>query len=130
MAVRTKYDRLKAAREKKGRARIVPVRMSEPDRAELTARAERAGLTVAAYVRMQTLETPPPRARPQPSINVKLLSKLLGQVGKIGSNVNQIAARMNREDLIDPRDVDSVRFLSENIYDLRAAIMEALGRKP
>ena len=63
----------------------------EAEFAELEEAASRAGLTRASYQRVQSLATPKTRSTRRAPIERETLAKVLGQLGKIGSNLNQIA---------------------------------------
>lgn len=71
------------------------VRFSPSEREQLEALADRAGLTLGSYVRSRSLEKPTTRARRRPVAPVQILSGYLGQLGKLASNANQLARRVN-----------------------------------
>lgn len=73
------------------------MRCSAAELAQLEQRAERAGMTVGAYMRHQCLGEAGPRAVRRPPVERKALAQLLGQLGKCGSNVNQIARALNSD---------------------------------
>ena len=67
------------------------------ERAQLEAAAERAGMTLSTYMRYQCLGAAGPRAVRRPPVERAALAQLLGQLGKVGSNVNQIARALNSD---------------------------------
>lgn len=71
------------------------VRLTPDERAQLDAAAERASLPVGAFIRLQCLGEAGPRAARRPPVERAALSQLLGQLGKAGSNLNQIARALN-----------------------------------
>lgn len=71
------------------------MRCTADELAILNAAAERAGLTVGAFMRKQCLGEAGPRAVRRPPVEQAALSQLLGQLGKAGSNLNQIARALN-----------------------------------
>jgi len=76
--------------------RFRPSMRCTPDElAQLEAAAERAGLTVGAFMRGQCLGTPGPRAVRRPPVERAALAQLLAQLGKAGGNLNQIARALN-----------------------------------
>lgn len=117
----------KSGSETRQRRASIPVRYSDEERAEVHRRAERAGLTVSAYVRVQTLEIAGPRSQRRPAVEAQLLAKLLGQIGRIGNNVNQIAHAANAG---EPPRGSRLAEAFDDIARMRAAVMEALGRNP
>ena len=124
----TDGTRKKSGSERRERKRIIGVRVTDDEMAEITAEAERSGLTVASYARSVLLSAPAPRARRRPSIEAEALGRLLGDLGKVGSNLNQIAHHMNAgRNEVSPAAMEAA--LTE-VADIRAAILEAMGRKP
>lgn len=115
--------------EKRERQEAIRLRVNEAEKADIQARAEKAGLSVSGYLRTLAfgLDTPQPRAAKRPPVEKATLAKLLGEFGKIGSNLNQIAHRLNQGRDLEPA------FLSEICAELREtnrALLEALGREP
>lgn len=110
---------------KRQRADFVNVRVTTGERAMLTLGCERTGLSAAAYFRQETFGTAGPRAKPRPVVERVLLASLLAQLGKCGSNLNQIARALN-----SGGDADMPR-IDEAIAEFRAlcrALAAALGR--
>lgn len=81
--------------EKRRRRHSRTARYDDQELAELEARAEKAGLTVAGYIRSCTLDKPPPRQSKRPTVNHVELAKVQAGIGRIGSNVNQMAKLAN-----------------------------------
>lgn len=81
------------------KGRIVPFRVSAVEYQELNLLAEQAGLTIGSYVRSRALALPTTRAIRRPVVEKKLLASLLGELHKIGSNINQTARRVNMGDM-------------------------------
>ncbi len=102
-------------------------RVTDAERAQIRARADRAGLTVASYIRSTVLDTPPPRQSRRPPVNVVELARVLAALGKLGSNVNQMARVANSGGW--PGD-DKIDFAAFAIHDMRLALMQALGVTP
>ncbi len=63
---------------------------------ELKNRVERSGLTLSAYVRQKTTGVRPERKKAKrPTARQQLAGRYLAQLGKIGSNLNQLARAAN-----------------------------------
>ena len=77
--------------EKRQRTTIVTMRINPQEAAAIRRIAERRGESVSALMRSALLHS---RLRPS-RIEVKAVARLLGQLGKIGSNINQIAYHLN-----------------------------------
>jgi nucleoid-associated protein YgaU len=71
------------------------VRLSPAERQEVEALADRAGLTLASYLRSRALEKPTTRAVRRPTVEVGVMTALLREMSKQGSNLNQLAKKAN-----------------------------------
>ncbi|MDQ2764731.1 MAG: MobC family plasmid mobilization relaxosome protein [Pseudomonadota bacterium] len=111
---------------RKPRAAPFPVRLTDEQRAELTRRADRAGLSVGGYLVSAALGRPPPRHSRRPSVDQKMLAQVLGAVGRIGSNVNQLARIANSGDWPEREDIEAAR---ADILWMRDMLFVALGVK-
>lgn len=106
------------------RTEIKSIRFSPAELAKLQANADRAGLATGAYVRQVLLEAKPPRQSRRPVVDAELLSWCLAELGKVGSNVNQLARTANQG--ITP-DIDHLKIACECVMEIRTAILLALG---
>jgi len=113
--------------ETRVRGKLIGYRASDAEYAEAHEKASRAGLTVASYARAMMHSKEPVRAVPLPVIDRKLLRELLGELGKIGSNVNQLARASNARHAIKPEEVSA---FFEAFIELREAVLVALSREP
>lgn len=100
------------------------IRLSDDERLDIEIRAERAGLSMGGYCKVVIFNTDPPRRSRRPSLDKAELSRLLGQAGMIGNNLNQVARQLNMYSAINIIDVQNALL---DVADLRAAIMKALG---
>jgi len=82
---------LKQASEK--RSNIAKVRLTSAEKKQMKAAAEIEGVTVSDLLRLRTLSTLPLRRKPSPERAA--LIRGLGELGKLGSNINQIAHQLN-----------------------------------
>ena len=115
-----------AGSDKRRRLRQSLVRWTEDEVNALAAKADKAGLAVAAFMRAAALGDAGPRAQRRPPADHKALRQILGQLGKIGSNINQIAHSLNKgEQARVPELKDALRAY----IAIRDAIFEALGKK-
>lgn len=83
--------------ETRQRGGVARMRLSAQEQAQLEAAAERAGMTVSSFMRHQCLGSAGPRAVRRPPVERAALAQLLGQLGKVGSNLNQIARALNSD---------------------------------
>ena len=81
--------------ESRKRTKMLPTRWTPAEHEQLSQRARRAGLSRAAFIRLKTLGDEGARSQKRPSKERRDLAQLLGELGKIGSNINQIARHLN-----------------------------------
>lgn len=113
--------------ETRRRNKVLQVRLSDSEFAEVEAHAERALLSPASYVRQTVLDSPAPRARRRPSVEAEQVARVLAQLGKMGSNLNQIAHQMNAGQTIAH---ETLARAMTDVSVMRDACLSALGRKP
>lgn len=100
------------------------IRLSENERQEIENRAANAGLTMGGYCKYVIFNTDPPRQSRRVVPEKAELSRLIGQVSRVGGNINQIAKQLHMYSVID---VVEIRQAVSDVTELRAAIMKALG---
>jgi hypothetical protein len=87
--------------------------------------AIRTGLSIGAYLRTLALGSAGPRAVRRPPVERKELARLLGLLGNLTGNINQIAKAYNVSRRIpDPPEIAAIR---EHVIVMRAALLKALG---
>src|ERR1700726_946648 len=105
---------------------FVSVRCTAKERSTIDGAAAQAGLSIGAYLRALALGSASPRAVRRPPVERKELARLLGHLGKVGSNINQLAHAFNRSGRVPGlAELGAVR---QQIGELRDALMKALGR--
>lgn len=109
------------------RKEFVAVRCNAVEYARMNAAAAQAGLSVGAYLRTLALGTAGPRAVRRPPVEKEALARLLGELGKLGSNVNQLAREVNTTGNLPAW--SELAAARGAIDDMRAALMKALGRE-
>jgi hypothetical protein len=126
----SKTPRKHAAR---GRRRVenpkqafIAVRCTAQERAAIIDLATKSGLAIGAYLRATALGSPGPRAVRRPPIERTELARLLGHLGKVGSNINQLAYAYNRDRTLPG--LPELLAVRQDVGELRDALMKALGR--
>lgn len=114
--------------ENRHRDKLITVRVTEDERELIKARAEHAGVTVGTFARDALIGTYAPRRVRRPPAEKAELVRILGALGKIGSNVNQLAAKANVGVLrvLDPM---ALAQLQDDLDEMRDDLMRALGRQ-
>lgn len=108
------------------RGRFVAVRCTDTEYEKLNALAERAGVPVGPYLRAVALGSKVPRAARRPTVERVALAQVLGALGRVGSNVNQLARVANTTGELPP--TETLKAMGDEIRTMRAALMKALGR--
>lgn len=115
--------------EKRQRIRQVKTRMTEAEHAAFLARADKAGLAAAAFLRAAAIGNAGPRAQRRVPADAQALRQVLGHLGKTGSNLNQIARYLHTGGSADVVMPDIQAALSD-LARIRGLIYEALGKDP
>jgi hypothetical protein len=74
---------------------VMTFRVTVEERQELDAAALAAGLTSGSYIRQSLLKAARTGKRRRPLADAAALPRLLGELNRIGGNINQIARRVN-----------------------------------
>jgi hypothetical protein len=113
--------------ENRQRQKLVCWRVTPAEHGELATRADRAGLSVAGYLRFVAFgkDTPQPRAARRPPVEKAELVALRYELRKIGGNLNQIAHAVNAGQGFDSASYS--RLCAQHLAALDA-ILAALGR--
>lgn len=99
------------------------VRLSVDERVEIERRSAAAGLSIAGYFKAVALDQSPRKFR-NPQVDRAELARLLGQLGKVGNNLNQLTRLLWADGSVD------IMELSNALNDLsamREMVMSALG---
>ena len=116
-----------AGSDKRQRGKIVASRCSDEEFNAIAAKADKAGLSNGAFMRAAALGDAGPRAQRRPPADHKVLRQLLGEIGRIGNNINQLARATNSGDKVSRSDIaEGIRAC----LDIRNVIYEALGKNP
>jgi len=108
------------------RTKFVGIRCTPTKLAEYETAAAKAGLSIGAYFRALADGTPGPRAVRRPPVEREQLARLLGQIGKLGSNVNQLTHAAHAGGaMLTHRELTEI---AADVKAMRADLMKALGR--
>jgi Bacterial mobilisation protein (MobC) len=110
------------------KSKAFAIRFTPTQFEQVAAAANDSGLSVGTYARTVLLGSPGPRAVRKPHVVKQELARILGELGKLGSNVNQIARAFNQQQAAPTH--AEVAEIRANIVFLRNELMSALGREP
>lgn len=113
--------------EKRQRDKVLRIRCLQEEFKAIVAKADKAGFSTGAFARACLLDDPGPRAQRRPPADHKALRQILGHVGRIGNNINQIARALNAQETASLEDLPEALTA---YLDIRKAIFEALGKNP
>jgi hypothetical protein len=113
--------------ERRRRGQIVAVRFDADEYSRIQAAARLADATAAAYLRAAGLKRPVAAKRIEAPIAPADLRKLLGEINKIGSNLNQLARLSNRGLPVLDADLDAALI---ELAELRRHLRTLLGLPP
>jgi hypothetical protein len=112
------------ARPSQNLSERITIRLRPEEHARLKRDADIAAVDVATVARAQLLNAPMPKRKYRRSVDHDKLADVLVQLGRLGTNLNQIAKVANTNgDLSQFRDAKLLKNLLEEIRDeVRAAI--------
>jgi hypothetical protein len=103
---------------------FIAVRVTAADRARIMEKAQESGLKIGGYLRALALGSAGPRAVKRPRVEREQLARILGETGKLRSNVNQIAKWSNTEKA--SASLAELAQIRADIAAMREAVMKAL----
>jgi hypothetical protein len=109
------------------RTQTVTVRLTPDERATLEELSSRSGLAAGAFMRAATFGNAGPRAQRRPPIDHVALRQLLGELGRVGNNINQIARSLNAGEAAD---MPELKEAMSAYLVLRDGIFAALNMEP
>lgn len=113
--------------ETRQRTETLFARVTPDEKSAIQARADRAGLASAAFLRAIALGEAGPRARRRPPVDHVVIRQLLGELNRVGNNINQIARSLNSgEDL----NIPELREALAAYVKVADAIYVALNKEP
>lgn len=109
----------------------VSLRLTDEENAQLEMIVERLGVSKAGYLKSAAFGRPVPRASKRPNANAADLRQLLGLMGKLGGNANQIARFCNSGTITDYREAqESLQGIRQELAAMRALLLKALNGAP
>lgn len=125
---------------KRKRTAVLTIRVLADEAQAIRAKADAAGQSVAGLLR-QALLTAPVRVSRRAVLSQEAVARLMGQLaqlkselGKHGSNLNQLAYHANlgryRTDAIELAVQEVMVIYERDLAELRLACLQALGREP
>ena len=104
----------------------VTIRLTDIEFSIIENAAEQAEMSISEYMRTQTMKGNV-TARFEIVADVDEIKKLIGEFGKIGSNLNQIARYFNQGGIISSEIRNEIRKSLRDIYEMKYKVMKMAG---
>ena len=107
----------------------IRVRVTAPEKLRIWQMAAQAGYTPSDFMRVRTIAAAQP-LRHKPTPERELLLNVMAELGKIGSNVNQIARQLNSRDetgQLAGIDTDDINQAMQGLDALTAQMLKLLS---
>ena len=114
--------------ENRQRRHLIQFRVDDDERTAIEAKADRAGLSIGALMRHLGTGRVGPRAVRRVPLDRRALAHVLAQLGRYGSNVNQLARIANESGEVAALAV--LQQVQADAREMRNVLMEATGRTP
>ena len=127
---------IKQAREERGwtpqkesymkREHRITIRLTDTEFSIIENSAEQAYMSISEYMRKQIMEGQV-NTKFEVVADVKEIKKLIGELGKIGSNLNQIARYFNQGGIISSEMRKEIKKSLRDIYEMKYEVMRMTG---
>ena len=104
----------------------ITIRLTDTEFSIIENAATQAEMSISEYMRTQTMEGKV-NARFEIVANVDQIKKLIGEFGKIGSNLNQIARYFNQGGILSSEMRNEIRKSLRDIYEMKYEVMKMAG---
>lgn len=104
----------------------VTIRLTDTEYSIIENAATQAEMSISEYMRTQTMEGKV-NARFEIVADVNQIKKLIGEFGKIGSNLNQIARYFNQGGILSSEMRNEIRKSLRDIYEMKYEVMKMAG---
>ena len=104
----------------------VTIRLTDTEFSIIENAAEQAEMSISEYMRTQTMQGQV-NARFEIVADVAEIKKLIGEFGKIGSNLNQIARYFNQGGIISTEMKNEIRKSLRDIYEMKYEVIKMAG---
>ena len=104
----------------------VTIRLTDTEFSIIENAAEQAEMSISEYMRTQTMEGQV-NARFEIVADVAEIKKLIGEFGKIGSNLNQIARYFNQGGILSSEMRNEIRKSLRDIYEMKYEVVKMAG---
>lgn len=104
----------------------ITIRLTDTEFSIIENSAEQAYMSISEYMRKQIMEGQV-NTKFEVVADVKEIKKLIGELGKIGSNLNQIARYFNQGGIISAEMRGEIKKCIRDIYEMKYEVMKMAG---
>ena len=104
----------------------VTIRLTDTEFSIIENMAEQADMSISEYMRKQIMEGQV-NTKFEVVADVKEIKKLIGELGKIGSNLNQITRYFNQGGIISSEMRTEIKKSLRDIYEMKYEVMRMAG---
>ena len=104
----------------------VTIRLTDTEFSIIENTAEQADMSISEYMRKQIMEGQV-NTKFEIVADVKEIKKLIGELGKIGNNLNQIARYFNQGGVISSEMRTEIKKSLRDIYEMKYEVMRMAG---
>jgi hypothetical protein len=104
----------------------ISFRVKPAERSQIFADAKAAGLSVGSYVRKKLVPIPQTAPTFQRTESRQLMKHLIGHMGRVGNNMNQIAFKLNSDQLLRSMDRAQLEEGIRALKDMRSMLITHL----
>jgi ferric-dicitrate binding protein FerR (iron transport regulator) len=108
------------------REKLVQFRVSDPEHAEISEKADRVGMAVGSYARRTLLDDAPARAVRRPPIDRASVSQVLASLGPLATDIRDLA----KAPTLSQTELDRLDTALAFLSDMRDLLMRSIGRNP
>lgn len=113
--------------EVRKKGETISVRVAPVEKLEIQRMADAAGVTVGSYIRNKILKNGVTKNCTVPSLDKVLLGKLIGQIGQVGSDIKNIAEKLNMNGTVSAEHTEHyIKICCDNLSILRDEILKAI----
>lgn len=113
--------------DRRRRGEVITFRALPEEAEAIRAAADRAALSIGAFLRAAGTGSAGPRAVRRPVVEKAALARILGKLGAIATDVRALRAAAERTGDVDAERMASV--IGDALYEMRNALFAALGRQ-
>lgn len=114
---------IKKRSEQRNKTKTIGVRVTPTEYEKIKSKAQKLDMSMSAFLLTLALQSDTPEEGLSSSLDRATLTKVLGQLGKVGSNLNQIAKRMHLGGNVG---VDKVLLTCKHVIFLKNEILKTI----